>query len=139
MTSEARKTIIIAVGGLSFCLLPWGAVLFGEHYLISLFTRILIYALAAVSLDLLIGYGGLISLGHAAFVGVGGYITAIFFHHSFEGEPIAGFLPGSEKFALDTTAPGFRWLSLFPDGHIETGVERLAEMPGSIDLASAGY
>ena len=49
------------------------------------------------------------------------------------------FLPGSEKFALDTTAPGFRWLSLFPDGHIETGVERLAEMPGSIDLASAGY
>ncbi|NNF45462.1 MAG: branched-chain amino acid ABC transporter permease, partial [Desulfofustis sp.] len=76
------------------------AILFGEQYLISLFTRILIYALAAVSLDLLIGYGGLISLGHAAFVGIGGYVTAIFFHHSFEDELIAGILPGSENALL---------------------------------------
>ena len=49
------------------------------------------------------------------------------------------FLPGSEKFALDTAAPGYRWLSLHPDGRIETGVERLEEIPGAIDLASAGY
>ncbi|NNK15207.1 MAG: branched-chain amino acid ABC transporter permease [Desulfofustis sp.] len=100
MTSDVRKTMLIAGGGLCFCLLPWAAILFGEQYLISLFTRILIYALAAVSLDLLIGYGGLISLGHAAFVGIGGYITAIFFHHSFEDELIAGILPGSENALL---------------------------------------
>lgn len=49
------------------------------------------------------------------------------------------FLPGSDDFALDTAAPGYRWLSLHPDGRIETGVERLSEMPGSVDLASAGY
>jgi len=49
------------------------------------------------------------------------------------------FLPGSDEFAVDTTAPGYRWLSLYPDGRIETGVERLAELPGSVDLASAGY
>ncbi|MBT8347176.1 MAG: branched-chain amino acid ABC transporter permease [Desulfofustis sp.] len=100
MTSDVRKTMLIAGGGLCFCLLPWAAILFGEQYLISLFTRILIYALAAVSLDLLIGYGGLISLGHAAFVGIGGYVTAIFFHHSFEDELIAGILPGSENALL---------------------------------------
>jgi 3',5'-cyclic-AMP phosphodiesterase len=49
------------------------------------------------------------------------------------------FLPGSATFALDETAPGYRWLSLFEDGRIETGIERLAEVPGAVDLASAGY
>jgi Icc protein len=49
------------------------------------------------------------------------------------------FLPGSDNFALDTAAPGYRWLSLHPDGRIETRVERLSEMPGSVDLASSGY
>ena len=49
------------------------------------------------------------------------------------------FLPMSPVFAVDETAPGYRWLSLFEDGSIETGVERLAEMPSAVDLASAGY
>ena len=49
------------------------------------------------------------------------------------------FLPGSDNFAIDTAAPGYRWLSLHPDGRIETGGERLSEIPGSVDLASAGY
>ena len=100
MTGKARKSVIIVGGALFFCLLPFAATHLGEQYLISLFTRILIYALAAVSLDLLIGYGGLVSLGHAAFVGIGGYITAIFYHHSFEAEPIAGLIPGSENALL---------------------------------------
>lgn len=100
MTDTARKSVVIVGGTLFFTLLPWAAHYFGEQYLVSLFTRILIYALAAASLDLLIGYGGLISLGHAAFIGIGGYVTAIFFHHSFEAEPIAGFIPGSENALL---------------------------------------
>jgi len=49
------------------------------------------------------------------------------------------FLPGSEDFAVDTAAPGYRWLVLHPDGRIETGVERLAALPGQIDMASSGY
>jgi len=49
------------------------------------------------------------------------------------------FLPGSEGFALDTAAPGYRWLSLHEDGRIETGVQRLSEVPGTLDLATAGY
>jgi Icc protein len=49
------------------------------------------------------------------------------------------FLPGSDGFALDTTAPGYRWLSLHADGRIETCVQRLSEIPGTLDLASAGY
>lgn len=49
------------------------------------------------------------------------------------------FLPGSEEFAIDGRAPGYRWLTLLADGRIESGVRRLPEMPGTVDLASAGY
>ena len=70
---------------------------FGEEYFISLFSRILIYAIAAVSLDLLIGYGGMISLGHAAYVGLGAYVVGILYQHSFDGQPLFGLLPGSEN------------------------------------------
>jgi Icc protein len=49
------------------------------------------------------------------------------------------FLPGSEDFAVDNATPGYRWLKLHPDGRIETGVERLAALPGDINMASNGY
>jgi Icc protein len=49
------------------------------------------------------------------------------------------FLPGSAEFALDTTAPGYRWLKLHADGKIETGVKRLAQIPGKIDMTAGGY
>ncbi len=81
-----------------FCLL-WPEFT-GEPYLISLGSRILIYALAAVSLDLLLGYSGMISLGHAAFVGIGAYVVGIFHFHSSEATPIFTapfFLSGSDN------------------------------------------
>jgi Icc protein len=49
------------------------------------------------------------------------------------------FLPESEDFAVDIATPGYRWLELHADGRIETGVERLAALPGEIDIASNGY
>jgi Icc protein len=49
------------------------------------------------------------------------------------------FLPHSKGFAIDTATPGYRWLELYPDGRIETGVERIADLPGEIDMASCGY
>jgi branched-chain amino acid transport system permease protein len=58
---------------------------------LSLFTRILIYALAVVSLDLIIGYGALISFGHAMFFAVAGYAVAIIGYHSSMGEPLFGW------------------------------------------------
>lgn len=68
--------------------LPPAAVFFGEPYLVSLFSRILIYALAAASLDLILGFGGMVSLGHAAFFGIGAYVTAIITFHDFEESAI---------------------------------------------------
>lgn len=49
------------------------------------------------------------------------------------------FTPESHTFSADTRPPGFRWLELQQDGRIETGVERLHKIPGTIDLASRGY
>ena len=49
----------------------------GQDYLTRLATQVLIFGLAALSLDLLVGYGGMISFGHAAFYGIGAYTTAI--------------------------------------------------------------
>jgi branched-chain amino acid transport system permease protein len=51
--------------------------LYGSPFLVTQFTRILIYAIFAMSLDLLVGYCGLVSLGHAAFFGVAAYATAL--------------------------------------------------------------
>ncbi len=48
----------------------------GQPYLTRLATQFLIYAMVAISLDLLIGYGGMVSFGHAAFFGLGSYAAA---------------------------------------------------------------
>ena len=61
--------------------LPSLATLAGDPAWVSLATRMLIYALAAVSLDIILGYGGLACFGHAAFYGIGGYTVAILYRH----------------------------------------------------------
>ncbi|HBG97169.1 MAG TPA: branched-chain amino acid ABC transporter permease [Rhodobacteraceae bacterium] len=54
----------------------------GEAFTITLATRAAILALAAVGLNIALGYGGLVSLGHAAFFGIGGYAMGILAHHA---------------------------------------------------------
>lgn len=49
------------------------------------------------------------------------------------------FLPESEDFAVDLVPPGYRWLELYPDGTFDTGIERLEEIPGEVDLSARGY
>lgn len=49
------------------------------------------------------------------------------------------FKPGSDRFSIDPLPPGYRWLKLYRDGTFETGVERLEEIPGEIDLDNKGY
>ncbi len=87
MTKQQRTTLAIVAGALFLVALPSAALFFDQIYLVSLMSRVLIYALAAVSLDLLLGYGGLVSLGHAAYVGIGAYVVGIGFFHASEMEP----------------------------------------------------
>jgi branched-chain amino acid transport system permease protein len=65
----------------ALALAPVAAKLGPEGYILSLLTRVMILAIAAVSLDLILGYGGLISFGHAAYVGIGAYAVAIPMSH----------------------------------------------------------
>ena len=53
-----------------------------QNFYIAFATRVLIYAMAAASLNLVLGYGGMVSFGHAAFFGAGAYVVGIL---SFEG------------------------------------------------------
>ena len=64
---------LIAILGL----VPVYCALTGNYFPLSLFTRIVILALAAVSLNLVMGFGGMVSFGHAAFLGLGGYLVGI--------------------------------------------------------------
>jgi branched-chain amino acid transport system permease protein len=69
-----KRILFIAVLA---CAFPWVMQALDQHFYTSFATRILIYAMAAASLNLVLGYGGMVSFGHAAFFGAGAYIVGI--------------------------------------------------------------
>ncbi|QTG16910.1 branched-chain amino acid ABC transporter permease (plasmid) [Agrobacterium tumefaciens] len=62
-------------------IVPFLTALGVENYFLVLMMRVMIFAIAALSLDLLVGYGSLVSFGHAAFIGIGAYTVGIFGAH----------------------------------------------------------
>ena len=93
-------------------LLPY--VLFPDY--LSLASQIAITALFALSLDLILGYAGVVSLGHAAFFGIGAYTAGIFSKYVW-GEPVTGLLvaalvAGLAGFATSFIVARFRHLTL---------------------------
>lgn len=93
-----------------FALLPVAATLGPQSFILALVTRIMILALAAMSLDLLIGYGAMISFGHAAYVGIGAYSVAILSSHGINDAfiQLGVALAASCLFALVTGAISLR-------------------------------
>lgn len=87
-----RRLIVMAALALLLALPPISSVT-DDPFLLDIGARILIYAIAAVSLDLVLGFGGMVSLGHAAFFGLGGYVTGILVFHAAEGTPLL-YVPG---------------------------------------------
>jgi branched-chain amino acid transport system permease protein len=71
------RLLILGACVLLLALVPPLAIWAGQPYYIELLRRVLIFAIAAVSLNLILGYGGLVSFGHAAYLGVGGYSVGI--------------------------------------------------------------
>ena len=65
-----------------FVLIPLWAYMADEPFTITLMTRAAIFALAAVGLNLILGIGGFVSFGHAAFFGLGGYVMGILAWHA---------------------------------------------------------
>src|SRR5256885_3274642 len=71
------RTIVMAVGVLVLALVPPAAAALDQPFYVDLFRRMMIFAIAAVSLDLILGYGGMVSFGHAAYLGIGAYAVGI--------------------------------------------------------------
>jgi branched-chain amino acid transport system permease protein len=65
------------IGLIALALVPPVAAMLDQPFYVDLFTRIVIFAIAAVSLDLILGYGGMVSFGHAAYLGIGSYAVGI--------------------------------------------------------------
>ena len=72
--ASPRLAAVLLLGAIA---LPWLLDALGMDYYLSLASRVLVYAVAATSLNLVLGYGGMVSFGHAAFVGLGAYVTGI--------------------------------------------------------------
>jgi branched-chain amino acid transport system permease protein len=71
------RGLVTALILLLLAALPLLTQAFDQRYLLSIGTRIVIWSIAAVSLNMILGYGGLVSFGHAMFFGIGGYAVGI--------------------------------------------------------------
>ena len=71
------RTVFTALLLAVLAFVPIYALLTSDTFAMTLFTRVLILALGAVSLNLIMGYGGMVSFGHAAYLGIGGYAVGI--------------------------------------------------------------
>jgi branched-chain amino acid transport system permease protein len=97
LTFLDRRAAFILVLLVFFAVLPVLAIALGEDFYIGQFRRILIFAIVAISLDLILGYGGMVSLGHAAFFGIGAYVVAILNWHAQQETLLLGFIPGARS------------------------------------------
>jgi branched-chain amino acid transport system permease protein len=88
MTRETTLTLVLLAALLA---LPFAAQAMGHPFYVTLATRMAILALAAVGLNIALGLGGLVSFGHAAFFGLGGYAAGIVASHAMNAEPLLGF------------------------------------------------
>ncbi|SMF24024.1 amino acid/amide ABC transporter membrane protein 2, HAAT family [Tistlia consotensis] len=114
--------------GLAFALWPALAAALGLEWSLELAARILIYALAAGALNLVLGYGGLVSFGHAAFFGAGAYVVAILAYHDMVLGPVA--IAG-----LEIPGTSDAWIA-FPLAVLVAGL--LALVIGALSLRTNG-
>ena len=83
-----RETVINALLALSLLAVPLWAISADEPFYITLATRVTILALAGVGLNIALGLGGLVSFGHAAFFGLGGYAMGVLASHAQSYTPM---------------------------------------------------
>jgi branched-chain amino acid transport system permease protein len=128
MTGARGETLInVVLAGLLF-LVPLFAWALEEPFYITLATRVAILALAAVGLNLALGLGGLVSFGHAAFFGIGGYAAGVLSSHAFNSQPLITWpvdIGGSDEM-----------LVIWPVAVILSGL--VALVTGAISLRTSG-
>ena len=84
MEFNKRKIWILAIAFVILAALPPVAVAMEEEFYLTLIGRVMIFAIAALSLDLILGFGGMISFGHAAYIGLGAYAVGVLSFHGID-------------------------------------------------------
>lgn len=121
---KKKRPISLVLGAVLLTLLafaPLYAHVMNDPFLITLLSRILIFSIAALSLNLILGYGGMVSFGHALFMGLGVYSAAILAFHGIDNGwlqllttlvvcSLVGLLTGS--IALRTSGIAFIMITL---------------------------
>jgi branched-chain amino acid transport system permease protein len=124
----SRETVINLALALLLLAIPFAAIQLGNPFYVTLATRMAILGLAAVGLNIALGLGGLVSFGHAAFFGVGGYVAGILASHAMSMQPFnfgLFTLPGSNQMPVI-------WLVALAAGGL------LAAAIGTISLRTSG-
>src|SRR6266852_1365829 len=99
MSMRLTATRLVATSVLAaLAMVPAVAALADTPFYVGLFARIMVFAIAALSLDLILGYGGLVSFGHAAYLGIGAYAVGILSFH--------GITSGIVHFGVAVAAAG---------------------------------
>ena len=75
------RVIVMAMGLVFLAAVPPVAALANQPFYLDLVRRIMIFAVAALSLNLILGYGGMVSFGHAAYLGIGAYSVGVLAHY----------------------------------------------------------
>lgn len=84
-----RRQIWLSLATLAlFAAVPPLTVVFDQPFYLDMIARVMVFAIAAVSLDLILGHGGMISFGHAAYMGIGAYAVGILSYYGVDN----GFL-----------------------------------------------
>ena len=118
---QAPRSVTAILVLATLAALPVVAGAFDANYYVSLSTRVLIYALAAIGLNLILGFGGMVSLGHAMYVLLGAYAVAIpashgvtsgFVHLAIAISTTALVAAGVGAVALRTTGIAFIMITL---------------------------
>ena len=91
MSRISRETVLNAVLAVLLLVAPLTALALGEPYYANLASRVAILALAGVGLNLALGQGGMISFGHAAFFGIGGYVAGISAQAAFNSAAVVSW------------------------------------------------
>ncbi len=109
------RFVLIAAGTIALAIFPIAAFYWDQTYLISLVARMLIFAIAAASLDLILGYGGMVSFGHAAYIGLGAYAVAVWSKYGIDNGyvQLLSAVVGSALVALAIGAISLRTSGLY--------------------------
>ncbi|KPA21607.1 leucine/isoleucine/valine transporter permease subunit [Shimia sp. SK013] len=125
MTRESCLNVVLMGLLLAVPLAAWAL---DEPFIITLTTRAVIFAIAGVGLNLALGFGGLVSFGHAAFFGLGGYAMGILAYHAQTYTPLMDW-----PFVIEGTKS---MLVIWPVAIVASGLAALAI--GALSLRTSG-